>query len=133
MLHIPTDDPTLHVWRSLLHVARKRPDGWTLIGAQMVALHGLEQEREPPRPSADADIIVDARIVGTSVRDFAHFLEDEGFELEGINREGVGHRFISDDVSIDLLAPDGLKQDSRALTTIPPARTVQVPGGSQAL
>lgn len=133
MVHIPENEPTRHVWRALLGIARQRPEGWTLIGAQMVALHGFEQGEEPPRLSADADIIVNARIASQTVKDFARFLENEGFELEGINQDGIGHRFRRDDVAIDLLAPDGLKQTGEAVTTIPPARTVQVPGGTQAL
>lgn len=133
MLQIPQDDPILRMWQTLLDLSGKRPEGWTLIGAQMVALHGLEHDRQPPRPSTDADIVVNARIVGQTVRDFALLLEDEGFELEGINTDGIGHRFKSGDVSIDLLAPDGLKPGTESLTTISPARTVQVPGGTQAL
>jgi hypothetical protein len=36
-------------------------------------------------------------------------------------------------VKIDVLAPDGLDKRRARLTTVPPARTISVPGGTQAL
>ena len=45
---------------------------------------------------------------------------------------GVGLEFRRDDVAIDILAPDHLGERAD-LRTLPPARTVAVPGGTQAL
>lgn len=43
-IHIPSlGDPWDAAWETLLHLQRRQPTGWTLIGAQTVALHGLEQ------------------------------------------------------------------------------------------
>jgi hypothetical protein len=36
-------------------------------------------------------------------------------------------------VTVDVLGPEGLRGDTRLLRTTPPGRTVQVPGGTQAL
>src|SRR5690606_19214563 len=73
-----------------------------------------------------------ARVVTGAVREFVREIEDRGFDLEGISPEGIGHRYIRNAVSVDVLAPEGL--GARVdLTTTPPGRTLQVPGGSQAL
>jgi hypothetical protein len=47
---------------------------------------------------------------------------------------GLGHRFVRGLLEVDVLAPEGLGRTSEAArTTIPPAHTVEVPGGTQAL
>lgn len=128
----PVDDLERDIWLSLLEIAANRNDGWTLVGAQMTALHGYERDRVPSRVSTDADVLVDCRITPTGVGEFSRYLEDSGYELEGVSAEGIGHRFRRDHVTIDILAPDGVGPRAD-LSTIPPARTVSVPGGSQAL
>jgi hypothetical protein len=59
-------------------------------------------------------------------------LGDVGFAFAGINSAGFRHRFRRDRAVIEVLAPDGIG-DRATLITIPPARTVRVPGGTQAL
>ena len=54
----------LEMWRELLLLAKQTPSPWTLIGAHMVALHGWKAGRKQPRASKDADILVNARVVG---------------------------------------------------------------------
>jgi len=46
--------------------------------------------------------------------------------------EGIAHRYRRGGVSVDVLAPEGLGPRAD-LTTTPPGRTLQVPGGTQAL
>lgn len=129
---LPADELDEEIWSTLVDLSAQRPEGWTLVGAQMVALHGFEAGRERVRASTDADILVNVRIIPAATREFSTHLQDTGFNLESVSAEGVGHRFVRGVVRIDLLAPDGL--GARAdVTTVPPARTVQVPGGSQAL
>lgn len=42
MIEIPAhDDVERAVWETLVDLHRRQPEGWTLIGAQMVALHDL--------------------------------------------------------------------------------------------
>jgi hypothetical protein len=132
VITIDRSDPAYPVWQTLLKLAPELPGEWTLIGAQMVALHGLEHNRASPRLSEDADIIVNARIVGTRISDFARALEDRGYDMEDPDQDGIGHRFSSSSVSLDVLGPDGLGKSAK-LTTIAPAKTIQVPGGTQAL
>ena len=121
------------LWETLLQLActETLPE-WTLIGGQMVLLHALEHEVEPTRFSTDIDVVVNARVVTGGIRRFVATLESLGFSLAGETPDGVAHRFQRARASIDVLAPDGL--GSRAdLTTTPPSRTLQVPGGTQAL
>src|SRR5438034_96643 len=55
MIEIPIEDEVQRgVWEFLLDLHHRQPHGWTLIGAQMVALHGYEHGRPPPRRSRDA-------------------------------------------------------------------------------
>ena len=136
MIEIPTiEDLHREVWEALLDLHRREPAGWTLIGAQMVALHGYEHGTPPPRQSIDADVLVNVRIVSGGAQPISRTLQEMGFGLGIPDPENVAHRFRRDDVVIDVLAPDGLREESKRtqLLTVPPARTVSVPGGSAAL
>lgn len=106
-------------------------DGWTLIGAQMVALHGWEGGRQAPRPSQDFDVLVNVRLLTHGTRDVSRFLIDRRYEPE-ISANGMAHLFRRGEAEIDVLAPDGLGRRAD-LRTVPPNRTTAVPGGSQAL
>ncbi len=122
------------VWDTLLDLADLQPDGWTLVGAQMVILHGLQRGRTLARSTIDADVLVDVRVLRGGTARMSQLLLDRGFELDGVDAFGVGHRFKGGMVRIDVLAPDGLGSNlPRLTTTVPPARTVSVPGGTQAL
>jgi hypothetical protein len=130
-LHLP-DQRSVAAWVAVLELARARPVGWTLIGAQMVALHAAEHGRPLPRLSADADLLADVRLATGATEALAEALLALGFTFLGATPDNVGHRFVRGAASVDLLAPDGL--GSRASrTTVYPAHTVAVPGGTQAL
>lgn len=122
----------LEGWLAALDLAEMHPKTWTLIGAQMVALHAAEQGRTPPRQSLDLDVLVNVRLLTDGTEQLARSLIALGFDLDGQDAFGVGHRFRRSQATIDILAPDGLSERTRTLT-IPPARTISVPGGSQAL
>jgi len=98
----------------------------------MVFLHALEHDVTPPRISTDLDVLVNARVTGRPIAAFAAGVEDLGFELDGISPDGIAHRYRRNRVTIDLLAPEGLGERTD-LTTTSPGRTLQVPGGTQAL
>ena len=122
----------LDMWEELLLLAREPPAPWTLIGAHMVALHGWARDRHDFRPSRDADVLVNVRVVADGTVKVGGCLHDRGFELDGISPEGVGHRFVKKNVRIDILAPDGTGGRTNFFT-LAGARTIAVPGGSQAL
>ncbi|MCP3877322.1 MAG: hypothetical protein GY701_02845 [Sulfitobacter sp.] len=116
----------------MIELTDLRPGEWTLVGGQMVFLHAMEHGITPPRVSTDLDVLVNARVVAGGVREFVAGIEEIGFELDGVSPEGLAHRYRRRTVTIDVLAPEGLGQRTD-LTTTPPGRTLQVPGGTQAL
>jgi len=133
----PVRLPTLaghddELWDTLIELSEVRPGEWTLIGGQMVFLHAIENGATPPRISTDLDVLVNARITGQPIAAFAAAVEDLGFELDGISPDGIAHRYRRNSVTIDVLAPEGLGERTD-LTTTAPGRTLQVPGGTQAL
>jgi len=122
-------DPAL--WDTLIELAELRQGEWTLIGGQMVHLHGLEHGVNPPRFSMDLDVLVNARVVA-AVPSFVNEIRRIGFVLDGSSPDGLAHRYLRENVSLDVLAPEGLGKNTD-LTTTPPGHTLQVPGGTQAL
>lgn len=126
------DDRMLETWKTLLELSRRHPEGWTLVGAQMVALYAAEHGQIWPRVSIDADVLANVRVVQGTTAQVSRELIELGFSLEGMSAEQVGHRFRRGKVLIDVLAPEGLGKNT-SITTVPPARTVSVPGGTQAL
>ena len=120
------------LWETLLELADLRPQRWTLIGDQMVFVHAIESDVEPVRVSSDLDVLVNARVVTGGVREFVRAIQGRGFVLAGASPEGLAHRYHRGRVSLDVLAPEGLGPRTD-ITTTPPGRTLQVPGGTQAL
>jgi len=134
MIVLPSEGADeLALWHTLLDLADSA-DGWTLIGARMVELHAAETGRQLMRTSLDGDVLADARRRPNPVRRVAQLLIAEEFRLEDPSYMGVGHTFVKGNVEIDLLAPEHLGPGSeRARETSPGIRTVEVPGGRQAL
>lgn len=126
----PGDERDRATWSALLDLASST-DGWTLIGARMVQLHAAERGLTVPRTSFDADALADARD-RKGTRRVSHALTALNFTLDRPTAFGLGHVFRRGNVEIDVLAPDGLNTKERRIT-VPPAYTVQVPGGTQAL
>lgn len=133
---LPNEAPDLRAtWEALCELANEFSGTWTLIGAQMVALHAVEHGRVPPRRSDDVDALVEARTVARSMpSDLAAWLLDHDYRqdppggLDGL----TGHRFRRPPAVIDVLAPDHLGPRAD-LRTVPPSHTVAVPGGRRAL
>ena len=95
----------------------------------MVQLHGYEAGEVDLRATTDIDIVADAR-AGGHFEHAVQALTEDGFELHDPGPFEIGHRWERDGVVVDLLAPDGLRDDPRVSGRV---RTVQVPGGTQAL
>ena len=133
MIEIPELGDDFHaMWVELIELAANPPAPWTLIGAHMVALHGWEAGSDQIRPSRDADVLVDVRAVTHGTMLMSGKLIERGYHLDGHSPQGVGHRLVRDKIRIDVLAPDGLAEQAN-LQTVGGARTVRVPGGTQAL
>src|SRR5260370_38493412 len=78
-------------WLVLLNLAKVFPASWCLVGGQMVWLLATEHGADPPRATDDIDLVVDIRAEPTGIRDICRWLEDQGFDLDGISPEGIGH------------------------------------------
>jgi predicted nucleotidyltransferase len=127
---MPTHDAEARIWATALEVSELFADvPWVLIGAQMVMLLEREVGRTSGRTTGDVDAIVDVRTLAGGTRTAARRLLAAGYELDAAEHP---HRFRRGDAQVDLLAPDhlGPRVD---LTTIPPAVTVEIPGGTRAL
>lgn len=97
----------------------------------MVALFAIEAG-QISRPTADIDILGDARQRPSATESIARQLTDLGatrYEIGGFESE-KGFRFAVDGQVVDVLAPDGL---GRPAMTDAQFQTIQIPGGSQAL
>lgn len=132
-IEIPELGDTYHeTWLALADLADSSPAPWTLIGAHMVALHCWRSGREPLRATRDADVLTNPRAVSTATADLSQTLTEIGFVFEEPSMGGQGFTFARRGVLVDVLAPEGLGSRAR-LRTIGAARTIEVPGGTQAL
>ena len=120
------------LWLALMDISERRPDDWTLVGGQMVLLHAIEHGASPPRVSTDLDLVVDARVRPPAIPAMAGVLDELGFRLGEIGPDDVGHRFVRESVSIDLLAPEGAGERTN-LSLGGGVDTVPIPGGTYAL
>lgn len=132
----PLPAPVNELWHVLLDLQERLTPPWSVIGGQMVLLHVLEHGHEPPQISQDGDVIADIRADPAAISAVVEQLEEMGFVLDGISTEGLAHRYKREaepkPVVIDVLAPEGVGARANLLTS-PPGRTVEVPGGTQAL
>ncbi len=127
---LPGSDAEARVWETALEVSRLFEGvPWVLVGAQMVILLELEAGKPSGRTTGDVDVVVDVRVLADGTRIAAERLVAAGFEMAEARHP---YRFRRGDAQVDLLAPDhvGPRAD---LTTVPPATTTEIPGGSRAL
>jgi hypothetical protein len=128
--------PVDELWHALLDLGDQLDVPWALIGGQMVLLHAIEHGQIPPQVSQDGDVIADIRAVPGALTQVVSGLERLGFALQSISADGLAHRYTRTaeprPVVFDVLAPEGLGERAD-LTTTPPGRTIEVPGGTQAL
>lgn len=132
----PLAAPVDELWHVLLDLAQALDRSWVLIGGQMVLLHCLEHGREPSQVSQDGDIIANLRAEPRAISTIVAALETRGFVVDGMSPDLIAHRYVrasgDKQVKIDVLAPEGVGARARLWTT-PPGRTIEVPGGTQAL
>lgn len=129
--------PVDEVWSTLLDLSEGVEAAWTVVGGQMVLLLALEHGVVPPQISQDGDVLVDVRADQSAIGEMVDALEHAGFALESISADNVAHRFVREAalgvrVVFDVLAPEGLGPRAN-LTTRRPGKTIEVPGGTQAL
>ncbi|MGI8774513.1 MAG: hypothetical protein ACR2KQ_05800 [Actinomycetota bacterium] len=123
------EGPEVEAWDLLFDLYKTHPTSWAVVGAQMVILHAASHGVTRPVRTGDTDVLIDIRAL--NLRTVSAWLLEKDFDLEGISADGIGHRFVRGGVKIDLLSIDHTGEASR--TTVPPARTIEVPGGRQAI
>jgi hypothetical protein len=127
----------VELWSVLLDLSERLSDAWSLIGGQMVLLHGLENGRTPPAASTDLDVLADIQADQQSLQRLVAVLTEMGFTPAGMSPQGnLMHRYQRGHVpgllKVDVLAADHLGPRANLMTT-PPGRTIEVPGGRQAI
>ena len=120
-------------WDVVLDLADAAMPRWVLAGGLMVHLHLYEAGATPHRATTDVDAIVDVSVRALrATEEFSRRLQDDlHMRMSPPAAGDVGHRFTRDDgAAVDVLAAD-FGRRSRPHLTIPPARTVEVPGGRE--
>lgn len=127
---VPKDPESASLWRNFGRLASTvLPEGWTLVGGLMVQLHAYEAGDASVRVTTDIDILANAR--RQTIEKIARALEADDFQLDLPSPiDGTSHRWRRGELVVDLLAPEGLRRDPAIAGNI---RTVQIPGGTQAL
>lgn len=128
------DPEAMELWRTVVKIASAfGPDRrWCLVGGLMVALFAIEAQ-QAQRATSDIDVLADARARPSGTRWASERLKALGATIrqpEGLERER-GFSFDLDGQIVDILAPDGLGRTDA--TTTGKLKTIQIPGGSQAL
>ena len=132
----PLAAPVDELWHVLLDLSEQLRVPWTLVGGQMVLLHALEHGQTPPVVSQDGDMLADIRAEPAALTTIVAALSELRFQPE-LAADNLVHRYQrptqdpKQPLKIDLLAPEGV--GAAKLTTTPPGRTVQAPGGTQSL
>jgi hypothetical protein len=123
------DRESVELWAALGELVERLPGEWVLIGGLMVQLHAIEHGVSDVRPTADIDLIGQARPQGSLGRIHAA-LESEGFAMVGPDVDGYAHRYERAGVIVDVLGPDGIRSPP---VLGPGIVAVPAPGGTQAL
>lgn len=130
----PRDPVGALLWREVGRLAGEiLPLGWALVSGLMVQLHAYEAGELGVRTTTDIDILGDARGRG-GLSAIVRALLEEVLDVPSAG-DRIGHRWrrgelVVGELVVDLLAPDGLRRDPSVSGQI---RTLQIPGGSQAL
>lgn len=119
-------------WIALLQVAERIPDGWTLIGGQLVQLHCMERNRTPNRATNDVDTVLDIVSNSDILLSFTSTLKDLGFKPETY---ASGHqiKWRKADAEIDVLFPNAVGERTLRKTGISGGTTIETPGGRRVL
>jgi hypothetical protein len=120
-------------WFALMDLHERMPDGWAMVGGQMVHLHCAERGASPTRPTDDADAAVDVRADNRALEKFTGVLQDMGFTPDGESWQGYEHRWERGVAVIDVLIPRGLRPDSKARKTVTGSETIETWGAQQAV
>lgn len=126
-------------WHALFQVYEAHPKHWALVGGQMVHSLCWERGAAPPRPTQDADTVLDIRAQPKMLYDFTATLNRLGFESAGEapsiieGARGVQHPWRRGKAQIDVLIPRFLGERADNRVGVTGGRTIAAPGGQGAL
>jgi len=118
-------------WRAFIELAPTLGDHCLLVGGQMVFLLEVERGSLDTRATDDVDIVIDLRVEPAGLARVHQTLIAASFDQALPSADGIAHRYTRVGATIDVLAPDRL--GSRARLALGSGRTIEAPGGSQAL
>jgi len=122
------------LWDLVLDLAdRLPPEGWVLVGGQMVMLHGLAAGRSATRASQDVDVLADLLTDRAGLSRCVQAVRQLELRPQP-DSAGKVYRFRrpTDGVVVDVLAPDH-SPPRWSLRTAAGGDTIRVDGGHQAL
>lgn len=120
-------------WNALFDIADARPEGWCLVGGQMVFLHCVERNRFPARPTDDVDAVLDVRANPRMLMDFTATLVELGFSSDGETWSGHQHRWVRGDATVDILIPRFLGERAEKRRGATGGTTIPTIGGQAVL
>src|SRR5262245_48222132 len=85
------------LWPAMLDLAVALPQPWTLIGGQMVYLHGALVGRSPHRFTEDIDVVFDMRVEVNAITKADKALIQLGYEVAGVSADGLAYRYRNSD------------------------------------
>jgi hypothetical protein len=120
-------------WHALFDLRERLPDGWALVGGQMVQSLCWERGAVPNRPTTDADTALDVRARPRMLLAFTSALRDLGFAADGESFEGHQHRWVRGEAQIDVLIPRFLGERAEQRRGVSGGTTIAAPGAQGAL
>ncbi|WP_435738692.1 hypothetical protein V5D56_08940 [Cellulosimicrobium sp. PMB13] len=119
-------------WLGLFDLADRMPDGWTLVGGQMVQLHCFERGFSPVRTTTDVDTVVHVREQPEALRSVTQALSEIGFVTDrAMSVNDINHRWRRDEAVIDVLIPRFLGPVASVRTDIHGAPGLETPGAQK--
>ncbi|MET2012985.1 hypothetical protein ABXJ56_15685 [Microbacterium chocolatum] len=119
-------------WYALMDLYKACPQGWALVGGQLVHLWCAERQTFVARPTDDADAVLDVREHPDIHYRVTAVLQGMGFTAETTS-EGVQHRWVKGKAVIDLLIPRHLGEVASNKPGAGGGRTIATPGAQKVL
>lgn len=119
-------------WHALMDLYEAIPEGWALVGGQLVHLWCAERQTFVARPTDDADAVLDVREHPGIHYQVTAVLQRMGFTPE-TNSDGVQHRWVKDKAVIDLPIPRHLGEIASRRPGAGGGRTIATPGAQKVL
>ena len=120
-------------WLALLELSRRIPNGWCVVGGQMVHMHCQERGVTPSRPTDDGDAMLDLRTEPQMLYRFTEVLYDLAFRPDGETDRGHQHRWTRGEAKVDVLIPDHMGERTETRKGYLGGTTIAAPGARSAL